>query len=88
MTFPRLDWKNVVGAPVAGDTSRLYRGRLTSTSPVAAIIRCTADAGSVDKRTQSKWSRALRYAARYKVDAEPLAEFIKRKGGINECNAR
>jgi hypothetical protein len=54
----------------------------------AAIIRCTADPARVDRRTRSKWSRVLRYAARYKVDTEPLAEFIKRKGGINECNAR
>jgi hypothetical protein len=54
----------------------------------AAMIRCTADPARADKRTRSKWSRVLRYAARYKVDAEPLAEFIKRKGGINECNAR
>ena len=54
----------------------------------AAMIRCTADPTTADKRTRSKWSRVLRYAARYKVDAEPLAEFIKRKGGINECNAR
>jgi hypothetical protein len=28
--------------------------------PFAAIIRCTADRGKVDKRTRSKWSRALR----------------------------
>jgi hypothetical protein len=54
----------------------------------AAMIRCTADPAKADKRTRSKWSRVLRYAVRYKVDAEPLAEFIKRKGGINECNAR
>jgi hypothetical protein len=54
----------------------------------AAMIRCTADPARADKRTRSKWSRVLRFAARYKVDAEPLAEFIKRKGGINECNAR
>jgi hypothetical protein len=54
----------------------------------AAMIRCTADPARADKRTRSKWSRVLRYAARYKVDAKPLAEFIKRKGGINECNAR
>jgi hypothetical protein len=54
----------------------------------AAMIRCTAAPARADKRTRSKWSRVLRYAARYKVDAEPLAEFVKRKGGINECNAR
>jgi hypothetical protein len=33
--------------------------------PFAAIIRCTADPAKVDKRTRSKWSRALWYALRY-----------------------
>ena len=40
--------------------------------PFAAVIRCTADRGKVDKRTRSKWSRALRYALEYKSDSEPL----------------
>jgi hypothetical protein len=56
--------------------------------PFAAIIRCTADPSKVDKRTRSKWSRALRYAQAYKLTSEPLDQFIKRKGGINECAAR
>jgi hypothetical protein len=54
----------------------------------AAIIRCTADSKRVDKRTRSKWGRVLRYAKMEKNEEEPLAEFVKRKGGINECNAR
>jgi hypothetical protein len=54
----------------------------------AAIIRCTADPRRVDKRTRSKWSRVLRYVKMEKDEKEPLAEFIKRKWGINECNAR
>jgi hypothetical protein len=53
--------------------------------PFAAIIRCTTDPAKVDKRTRSKWSRALRYALRYKSHSEPLDQFIKRKGGINRC---
>jgi hypothetical protein len=53
-----------------------------------AIIRCTADPAKVDKRTRSKWSRVLRYAAGYKLVSEPLGEFVKRKGGINACAAR
>jgi hypothetical protein len=57
-------------------------------NPHAAIIRCTADPARADKRTRSKWSRVLRYAKMEKDEQEPLAEFIKRKGGINECNAR
>jgi hypothetical protein len=56
--------------------------------PFAAIIRCTADPPKVDKRTRSKWSRALRYALAHKLTSEPLDHFIKRKGGINECAAR
>ena len=56
--------------------------------PFAAIIRCTADPVKADKRTRSKWSRLMRYAAVYKVDSDPLDQFIKRKGGINHCAAR
>jgi hypothetical protein len=54
----------------------------------AAIIRCTADPARADKRTRSKWSRALRYVKMQKDEKEPVAAFIKRKGGINECVAR
>jgi hypothetical protein len=55
--------------------------------PFAAIIRCTADPAKVDKRTRSKYARALRYVSRKPID-EPLDRFIQRKGGINECAAR
>jgi hypothetical protein len=56
--------------------------------PFAAIIRCTSAPSKVDKRTRSKWSRALRYAISCKPIDEPLDRFMKRKGGINECAAR
>jgi hypothetical protein len=56
--------------------------------PFAAIIRCTSDPGKVDKRTRSKWSRVLRYAAEYKSNSEPFAAFVQRKGGINKCASR
>ena len=56
--------------------------------PFAAIIRCTADPAKVDKRTRSKWSRVMRYAMEYKPSSEPIAAFIRRKGGINECAER
>jgi hypothetical protein len=56
--------------------------------PFAAIIRCTADPAKVDKRTRSKWSRALRWALEQKISSEPLVRFIKRKGGINRCAAK
>jgi hypothetical protein len=56
--------------------------------PFAAVIRCTSDPAKVDKRTRSKWSRVLRYAAEYKPSSEPVAAFIQRKGRINKCAAR
>jgi hypothetical protein len=56
--------------------------------PFAAIIRGTADPAKADKRTRSKWSRVMRYAAVYKPDSERLDRFIRRKGGITECAAR
>jgi hypothetical protein len=55
--------------------------------PFAAIIRCTADPAKADKRTRSKWSRVMRYAAIYKPVSEQLDQFIRRKGGINACAA-
>jgi hypothetical protein len=60
----------------------------TTDEPFAAVIRSTSDPGKVDKRTRSKWSRVMRYAAEYKTSAEPLAAFIRRKGGINKCAER
>jgi hypothetical protein len=56
--------------------------------PFAAIILATADRQKVDKRTRSKWSRVMRYALEYKSSSEPLAAFVRRKGGINKCAAR
>jgi hypothetical protein len=54
----------------------------------AAVIRCTADPAKADKRTRSKWSRLMRYAAAYKPVSERLDQFIQRKGGINACAGR
>jgi hypothetical protein len=54
----------------------------------AAMIRCTSDPARADKRMRSKWSRVLRYVKMQKDETEPLAGFIKRKGGVNECVAR
>jgi hypothetical protein len=51
--------------------------------PFAAIILCTADREKVDKRTRSKWSRVLRYAAEYKSISEPLGD---RRGRDSEKN--
>ena len=60
----------------------------TNDEPFAAVILCTADPKKVDKRTRSKWSRMMRYVAEYKINSEPLAVFVQRKGGINKCAAR
>jgi hypothetical protein len=56
--------------------------------PFASVIYCTADPAKADKRTRSKWSRVLHYATAYKPNAEALERFIRRKGGINACEAR
>ena len=56
--------------------------------PFATLILCTSDSEKVDGWARSKWSRVLRYAAEYKDLDEPLGDFIKRKGGINECAER
>jgi hypothetical protein len=45
-------------------------------------------AAAADKRTRSKWSRVMRYAAVYKLDSSALDHFIRRKGGINACAGR
>jgi hypothetical protein len=52
----------------------------------AVAIYCIAP--HVDKKSRSKWARALRYAAATKPDDEPIKKFIKRKGGINACASR
>jgi hypothetical protein len=54
--------------------------------PFAVAIRCTCD-GKADNKTISKWSRALRYAARVKKPRHPLTTFMKNRGGVNACAA-
>ena len=56
--------------------------------PFAAVIRCTAAPAKVDKRTRSKWSRLMRYAAEHELNSEPLDRFVKRQGCINKCVAQ
>ena len=62
--------------------------RIRNVEPFAAVIFCTSAAHIVGAKTRSKSSRALRYAEQFKPDTERLAQFIKSKGGINECAAR
>ncbi len=56
--------------------------------PFGIIIFCTADPRIVDAKTRSKWSRALRYAARAKRPGQRLSDFVKSNGGINECASK
>jgi hypothetical protein len=56
-----------------------------SHEPFSVVIFCTSEPNKVDAKTRSKWSRALRYAERFKPNTQGLAQFIKSKGGINEC---
>jgi hypothetical protein len=49
--------------------------------PFASIIRCTADPAKADKRTRSKWSRVMRYAAAYKPGFGP----VHQKEGRHQC---
>jgi hypothetical protein len=55
--------------------------------PFSAVIMCTAQTAKGDRRTVSKWSRALRYAAQFKKEAISLRDFVKCGGGINACAA-
>jgi hypothetical protein len=54
----------------------------------AVVILRTSDTDAVDAKTRSKWSKALRYAEKFKPDNQSLCPFIKSKGGINECAAQ
>jgi len=62
-----------------------HRITIRNREPFGVVVFCTSDA---DTKTRSKWSRALRYAEQFKPEAESLAKFIKRMGGINECADR
>jgi hypothetical protein len=49
--------------------------------PFAAVIFCTSDPEKVDRRTRSKWSRVLRYAAEYKLPSVSLERFVTKRRG-------
>ena len=56
--------------------------------PFAAVIVATSHPAKLEKRMISKYSRVLRYAAKYKTRSEPLQRFVERKGGLNKCASR
>jgi hypothetical protein len=89
--YALVAWWAAEGREVDRARRALRLGRLEVVDredPFAAIIRCTADPAKADKRTRSKWSRLMRYAAAYKSDSERLDQFVQRKGGINARAAR
>jgi hypothetical protein len=53
----------------------------------AAVVRCTCE-HSLDNKTISKFSRALRYASYSDVPAARLKAFMKEAGGVNACADR
>ena len=55
--------------------------------PFAAVIRCTSER-KLDCKAISKYSRALRYAARCKKPGTPLKRFMKEMGGVGGCADR
>jgi hypothetical protein len=59
---------------------------LIKADPFTAVIRCTCD-DIVDKKTISKWARALQYASRRKKPEMRLKTFMKDAGGVNACAA-
>jgi hypothetical protein len=86
--FELVSWWTVEGRALERAYKSLRLQRMCpfdGEEPFAAVIRCAADPTKVDKRTRSKWSRALRYTLKCKSNSEPLDQFIKRKGGINRC---
>jgi hypothetical protein len=52
--------------------------------PFALIIAGTCGA-DVDRKTISRWSRALRYVIEYNPRGIALKKFMRRKGGVNAC---
>jgi hypothetical protein len=62
--------------------------RIRKVEPFATVILCTSDLRAVDANTRNKWARALRYAKRCKPNAQGIAQFIKSRGGINDCADR
>jgi hypothetical protein len=88
--FELVEWWSLEGRAVKRARLALHlRGHhpIRKPEPFAAVIFCTSDLDKVDYLTQSKWSRALRYAAKFKDLDESLGDFIRRRGGINKCAA-
>ena len=55
--------------------------------PFSLLMLCVAGPDKVDRKAISKWSCALRCAAKFKTLAASLQAFMKARGGINACAA-
>ena len=56
-----------------------------ATDPFTLVIRAVADADGIDRKTVSKWSRALRYVAKVKPVGMSVRAFMQLRGGVNGC---
>jgi hypothetical protein len=91
LVFMQVDWWAQKPEEMHEALRAVKKGNPNVTLPedeYAVVIMCTADPKKVDDKTCSKWSRVLRYAAKYKPEKELLRDFLQRKGGINKCAAR
>jgi hypothetical protein len=55
--------------------------------PFTAVIRCT-NGRPTDRKTISKWARALRYVRYCKPAKQSLKKFMTAAGGVNSCADR
>jgi hypothetical protein len=53
--------------------------------PFAIAIHCSSDPKVVDRKTRSKWSRALQFVHAEKPKKQPIAKFMQEHGGVNLC---
>jgi hypothetical protein len=91
VVFDLVDWWKVDGKDKSRARRILIRQGIKPpevTEPFGAVIVAAAHPTILDKRMVSKWSRVLRYVAKYKNPSEPLNKFLKRNGGLNACAGR
>jgi hypothetical protein len=70
----RRELCNIMGTKVA-----------LATDLFTLVIRAVAEADGIDRKTVSKWSRALRYVAQVKPASVSVRAFMQQRGGVNGC---
>lgn len=86
--FELVHWWVVEGQAVERARQSLSLRKIAAPQeiePLAAVILASVHPKRIDKRTVSKWARALRYVAAYKSPNNGLTRFIKANGGLNAC---